>query len=777
MQGRWDDVARSTRPVRAGRPTGGVVGPSAVGAKRGAAAGCTVPEAAGCTFGEVVGDDRRGATGAARDSPRRSREKGRFVSRDRLAEIFAPGGVLSRVLAPDFEWRPQQGEMAAAVWDALEYGGTVLVEAPTGVGKSLSYLVPAVIWAQREGRPCVVSTHTKHLQDQIVEKEVPRIQRIVDRNLRAVVLKGRSNYLCRARWDDYVEEAGGTTDGERLVRALSSWVEYTETGDLGTAPELPLRDRGILARIASDDRFCAHKRCTPESGCFYKRSRKEARDAHLVIINHALLVLDLFGAGGGLPDYDAVILDESHHLPDAAAGPLSYAVSEKSLDGALKSLGGRGEPGVTDDLRKVLRTITSPGDRKGLLERLRDLETETGNLGRSARVFWEELRAAPLFPRGSERARYGPGSPHRAEFPQAGADFCQQLSAHLRRVLAEIESVASIDHHARGDAREPAALREARRRQDEAQESLLRLEELLTPTERERVYWIDPGGPAGVTLRTTPLAVGRHLRESLFTSKRSVVLTSATLSVLGSFDLVADKLGVPAAQRETLALPSPFRLPEQVQAWVMTEAPDPNDPEFVDTIARGVESLVVELAKKTLVLFTSHDALRRVAERLEEPLAARGIPLLAQGVHGGRRQLRARFVREDAAVLLGAASFWEGVDFPGQELEILVLTRLPFLVPSDPLVQARTERLEAEGKDPFNTFYLPEALLRFRQGFGRLIRRRGDRGLFVVVDPRLAQRGYGKRFREAVGVPFREAAAWDEIVGAGEEWFAARGGE
>jgi ATP-dependent DNA helicase DinG len=698
------------------------------------------------------------------------------VSRDRLAEIFAAEGVLSGCWPPTSSGAPNRGRWPGRSGTRSSTAGPCSWRRPPGSGSRSATLVPAVLWAQREGRPCVVSTHTKHLQDQIVDKEVPRIQRIVDRSLRAVVLKGRSNYLCRARWDDWVEEAGGTTEGERIVRALASWVEYTETGDLGAAPELPPRDRAVLARIASDDRFCAHKRCTPESGCFYKRSRKEARDAHLVIINHALLVLDLFGAGGGLPDYDAVILDESHHLPDAAAGPLSWAVSEKSLEAALKALGGRGEPGVTDDLRKVLRTITSAGDRKGLLERLRDLETETGNLGRSARLFWDELRAAPLCPSGGERLRYGPGSPHRAEFPPAGADFCQQLSAHLRRVLAEIESVAAIDHHARGDAREPAALREARRRQDEAQETLQRLEELLTPTERERVYWIDPGAPGGLTLRTTPLAVGRHLRESLFTGKRSVVLTSATLSVLGSFDLVADKLGVPEAQRETLALPSPFRLPEQVQAWVMTEAPDPNDPAFVATIAQGVESLVVRLARKTLVLFTSHDALRRVADRLEEPLAARGIPLLAQGVHGGRRQLRARFVREDAAVLLGAASFWEGVDFPGTELEILVLTRLPFLVPNDPLVQARTERLEAEGKDAFNTFYLPEALLRFRQGFGRLIRRRGDRGLFVVVDPRLAQRGYGKRFREAVGVPFREAAAWDEIVGAGEDWFATGGG-
>ena len=693
------------------------------------------------------------------------------MSRDQVDKIFSRDGVLSRVLAPDFEWRPQQGEMAHAVWEVLEYGGSVLVEAPTGVGKSLSYLVPAVLYAQREGRPCVVSTHTKNLQDQILDKEIPRIRRIVDRTLRAVILKGRANYLCRARWDAFVEEAGGSMDGERVVRALTNWVDFTETGDLSEAPELAPRDRPMLARISSDDRFCASSRCTPETGCFYKRSRKEAKDAHILVVNHALLVTDLFGAGGGIPDYDSLILDEGHHLPDAAAGPLSYAISEKSLEATLKSLGGRGEPGITDDLRKVLRNVTSPQQRRVVLERFREIEAETGRLAKSARAFWDELRATPVFPRRSDRFRYGPGSPNLENFPQSGPDLCQQLAVHLRRIDIEIDDVANIDRHGGGDAREPAPIREARRRQERALEALSQLEELLTPSERERVYWIDPGGPGGVTLRTSPLQVGRYLRDNLFTKKRSVVLTSATLSVLGSFDLVADKLGVPESQRETVALPSPFRLEEQVQAWIYTDAPDPNDPSFVDVIASGVETLVSHLKKKTLVLFTSHDALRKVAERLEEPLAARGIPLLAQGVHGGRRQLHTRFVQEEAAVLLGAASFWEGVDFPGQELEVLVLTRLPFLVPSDPLVEARVERLEAEGKDPFNTFYLPEAILRFRQGFGRLIRRREDRGLFVVVDPRISQRGYGRQFRESVGVPFRQATAWDEITAAGEDWF------
>ncbi|MEZ4654720.1 MAG: helicase C-terminal domain-containing protein [Candidatus Eisenbacteria bacterium] len=331
------------------------------------------------------------------------------------------------------------------------------------------------------------------------------------------------------------------------------------------------------------------------------------------------------------------------------------------------------------------------------------------------------------------------------------------------------------------------------------------MEELITPTDRHRVYWIEAGAagmergdrstrtrgprsdddsgggeigigddlvPAGATaIRTVPLMVGRELQDRLFLKKRSVVLTSATLAVQGEFRHVAERLGLREGNYESLALASPFDLPKQVRAVVHTEMANPNQPQFTKQLAEGIIEITSVLRKKTLVLFTSHEALRRVAGHLREPLAAMGVRLLAQGMGEGRHRLRASFEESEPAVLLGAASFWEGVDFPGQDLEVLILARLPFGVPSDPVVQARSERAEAQGQNAFNDYYLPEAILRFRQGFGRLIRRSGDRGLFIVVEPRLHQRGYGAQFQRAVGVRFQPMPGWREIVSEGVSWF------
>ncbi len=700
------------------------------------------------------------------------------MSSQRVEEIFSPDGDLSRVLAPRFEWRPQQRDMARAVARTLQAGGTLLVEAPTGVGKSLAYLIPGILWAQASRRPLLVSTYTRNLQDQIVDHDLLRIRRLLPKPFRAVVLKGRANYLCRNRWGHRLEEVRGTVEGEELERALSHWVDTTSTGDLSEAP-VPAGRSGarlsaLLPSIAGDARFCSTPRCTAENGCFFKLSRAQARDADLVIVNHALLVIDLAGEGGGLPEWSAAVIDEGHHLAAAAAEPLSFALGERDLETVCRGLGGRGEPGCTDELRRALRRHPSKVDRDQQLGLLRELEEGTAEVGTLARAFWGELKAQPTFPHGDRRLRYGIDAEVRDPFPPSGLLFCDRLRSHLERVDDRIEEIRRLRRGAPEE--EILPILEAERFAADARSALAALEELLTPSRADSVYWIEPEGAGGTSLRCRPLEVGSWLEENLFSKKEAVILTSATLAIEGSFDHLAGRLGLPAGEREDLALPTPFRLEEQVAARILTGTPDPNQGDFAAALAQGVSLLAQRLRRKTLVLFTAHETLRRVEALLRDPLEERGIRVLAQGRDGDRRRLRAGFLADGPAVLLGAASFWEGVDFPGEDLEVLVMARLPFLVPNDPVVESIADRLRRDGHDPFREHQLPEAVIRFRQGFGRLIRRRSDRGLFVVVDPRLRTRPYGRGFQRSVGVPFLPCETWEALAADAEAWFAGAGG-
>jgi Rad3-related DNA helicase len=691
----------------------------------------------------------------------------------RVDDIFSPNGDLSRVLSPGFEFRPQQLEMAQAVWRTLQSGGKLLVEAPTGVGKSLAYLIPGILWAQANRRPLLVSTYTRTLQEQILDHDLPKLRRLLDKRFRAVLLKGRTNYLCRNRWAHRLEEMRGTVEGEELERALTHWVDTTESGDLSEAP-VPVGRTGarlgaLLPSIAGDARFCSTSRCTPENGCFFKLSRALAREADLLVVNHALLVIDLAGGGGGLPDWSAAVIDEGHHLPSAAAGPLSFSVGERDLDSACKGLGGRGEPGCTDELRRALRRNPSKVERTQQLGLLRELEEGTAGVGALARAFWSELKTQPAFPRGDRRLRYGIDAEVRDPFPPSGLALCDRFRNHLGEVDGRVEEIRRLQRGAPEEDLLPVL--EAERFAAEARAVLASLEELLTPSRLDSVYWIEPEGSTGATLHCRPLEVGSWLEENLFGKKDAVVLTSATLAIEGSFEHLAGRLGLPAPEREDLGLATPFRLEEQVAARILTGAPDPNHGDFAAALAEGISLLAQRLRRKTLVLFTAHETLRRVEEILREPLEERGIRVLAQGRDGDRRRLRAGFLEEGPAVLLGAASFWEGVDFPGEDLEVLIMARLPFLVPNDPVVESIGERLRRDGHDPFREYQLPEAIIRFRQGFGRLIRRRTDRGLFVVVDPRLRTRPYGRSFQRSVGVPFGCCETWEDLAADAEAWF------
>jgi Rad3-related DNA helicase len=357
-----------------------------------------------------------------------------------IEDILGPDGLLAKVVAA-YDWRPQQREMARATLEALFQDQMLMIEAPTGVGKTLAYLVPAALWARRKHEPVVISSYTRALQDQILVQEAPRLRRLVHPDLRIVALKGRGNYLCRRRWEMFVAEEGAGPDGRPAVERLEKWVFATESGDFSEAPDLGPRAGWVTARIGGDARFCRGRGCRPETGCFHKQARRAAREADLIVVNHSLLLADAL-SGGILPEHRALIVDEAHLLPEAALDPLSLRVSERGLIECTRGIGGAGEPGVTDRLRRALRRLPGQIAARNLTRRLRALEEQTRVTLDLARSFFAELRRHATFPAQGERRRYGTGGPLDAWLPAAAEGLLGAMEALGEAARGLIEAVA-----------------------------------------------------------------------------------------------------------------------------------------------------------------------------------------------------------------------------------------------------------------------------------------------------------------------------------------------
>lgn len=706
-----------------------------------------------------------------------------------LEDILAVGGLLAKVV-PRYDARPQQLELGRAVLDALLTERVLLAEAPTGVGKTLAYLVPAALYARREHEPVVVSTYTRALQDQILQQEAPRLRRLVHPDLSVVVLKGRANYLCRRRWDLFVAEEGSGTDGRRAVELLEPWVFATETGDFAEAPDLGPRAGWVLRRIGGETRFCRSRACRAEDGCFHKLARRSAREADLVVVNHSLLLADAI-SGGVLPEHRMLVIDEAHLLPDAALDQLTVRVSERSLSERVRAMGGAGEPGVSDRLRRAARLLPSRVAAQQLAARVRSLEEGTTPALAAVREFWAALRSHPDWPVSGARRRFGETQPL-AEFPPPAYDALLEAVAPLgETVHALIEDLTGEKAPAE-DEESTDLLEAAETMACELEEELDALARILDPRDPRFVHCLEMDPREGASLSLLPLETGPELRDRVIGRHAAVALTSATLAVGEDFSHFAAQVGLERGEPTELRLSSPFALERQLRAIVPAYAPDPRREGYAGFLARTLAEIVPEVPHKTLALFTAYDTLAQTAAALRHEMARSsapgpagggaqpgapplaGIELLVQSRDEGRAQLIERFRSSPRALLLGTASFWYGVDFPGDELELLALTRLPFPVPSDPRVEALAERLAEQGRSSFETQALPEAILRFRQGLGRLIRRGSDRGVCVILDPRIVRAPYGGRFRAALPAPpvtVEDPQALREEV---RRWFAAQ---
>ena len=669
-----------------------------------------------------------------------------------IPDLLAPGGALSHDV-PSYEDRPYQRELALEVARLFEEGGRLAVEAPTGIGKSLAYIVPAAVWSLAGNGPVVIATHTRTLQDQLLRLEAPRLAKTVGRPLRVELLKGRTNYLCRRRFEALAAEATGSGTQELFAR-IRPWMEQTLTGDLAELESLRPGERLFLeARVASDIRFCAHSRCTPDTGCFFKRARARAGEANLLIVNHALLAIHLFGGRDLLSGFDALVVDEAHAFVRVALDHLSDYVGQARIAALVEDLPGR---------RTQMPALMS-GEGAS---RLAAVHRAYSRVDTEARTYFGSKNGAR--PGEDPRQRYRDSDELTALnplSPEGLRDALGTLSADADTLRHFLESRPDED-----DDRSLVTRSGIERFRAEVASLRDSFEHLVQPEmgESDRVTWKEWGEGAGFSLRSTPIELGPRLAGQLREGPTAVVFTSATLAAGGDFSFFASEIGLDHGL-PSIAYPSPFEFERQAIFLAVRRGPDPRQPGWAETTALTLAALLQDPGRKTLALFTSYRDLGNVADCLR--LTPPDFSLLVQEPRSEPSSLLDRFRKAERALLLGTATFWEGVDLPGDDLEVLVLTRLPFGVPTDPRFAARAERLEAEGGNAFTGLYLPEAVLRMKQGFGRLIRRRSDRGIVAVLDPRLLGKGYGKRFAAALPLPVIEVSDGPALAQEAAQWW------
>ncbi len=697
--------------------------------------------------------------------------KATYDEDDPIAGFFDEDGPLASVM-DSYRYRPQQVEMARAVAVALEEGRHLVVEGGTGVGKSMAYLLPAALFAQANGARVVVSTNTINLQEQLISKDLPTLCDALGgwtpslRDISFALLKGRDNYLCLRRWGQLRGEASITPEEALLASKVLVWSRDTATGDRAEMNMTP-RDASQWSRISAAE--CPDWR---ERGCFLRAARSRAEAADVVVVNHALLLRDLAEGAGSIPDYDYLIVDEAHHLEEEATRQFGYRLSQGMVEQRLERL--EGNRGLYGSVRvalgqlfaspraEVLEPLAAEGET--LLPRVRERVGELwAALGRFLANHQEQGDPRQLTLQITRGSRAQPDW-SQLEVAWENADLAlADLSRNLERVAVGLSGldetqVAGLDTlqmevstctGAVGDLRE-------------------KLMSFIAHPEDNRVYWMTQDNRAGeIALNAAPLEVGELLQERLFSQKESVVLTSATMSTQGNFGHITERLGLEDV--DELLVDSPFDYPRSVLLCIPPDMPDPNNGGYRGALEQALMDICRAAEGRTMGLFTSHASLQAARSGIKETLERDGYRVLAQGVDGTPRALLEAFLNEPKSVLLGTASFWEGVDIPGGALKALVVARLPFNVPTEPVFAARSELFQ----DPFNQYAVPQSVLRFRQGFGRLIRGEEDRGVVIVLDQRIISRRYGRVFLESIPECTMSKGNLRELRREVERWLAA----
>ncbi len=647
---------------------------------------------------------------------------------DEVSEFFSPEGALSSL--KHFEYRAEQQQMAVSVAEALMNAEPLVVEAGTGVGKSLAYLVPAVLLAKREKRKAVITTHTINLQEQLILKDIPLLQSVLGdaegAGVRAVLMKGRRNYVCptRLRRALAVGDDLFTSSDRDDLKAIEDWCKKTKDGSRSDMNfDVPPR---VWAQVCSEPHICTLKTCGGTKSCFYQEVRKQVAAADLVVMNHTLFFTLLAaqpelvekGTGTLFPN-DFVIFDEAHTLESVAAKQLGLNVTQAGL-------------------RFELHRLYNPRNHKGLFKLAGDMR----GIEETAAVLGE---MDDFFMGIESECGFHNSKPWEREFRVRNPELVENtLAEGLRKIRACALEAADRDE------KESAKLelQDLARRMAEAREAI---SAFLDQSAEGHVYWVEQGGinKDSVSLNAAPIDVAERLRPIFFENGKSCVVTSATLGI-GDKKLEYFQKRVGAEQCTAVQIGSPFDYAKQMKVHLVRSMPAPGETGYDEALVKWIRHFVAKSQGRAFILFTSWKLLNMVADSMEAYFSGQGWDMIVQGRGGSRRYLLEQFRENESSVLLGTDSFWTGVDVPGEALENVIITRLPFAVPSHPLTAARMEAIEDEGGSAFMEYSLPEAILKLRQGAGRLIRSQDDSGMVVILDNRVLSKRYGSAFLKAL---------------------------